>query len=197
MQRVVEVLLSERAPSLRMRPVTFRVITMAEHDPGAARHAAELLRECGLLFRHSIVLFDHEGCGRRESPEELEQEHEEALGKVGLGGKGIAVCISPELETWLWSSSPLVYEELRMSKEGIDSVLDGAGIPRDPTSGKPSRPREAVEAVLRRTNRRFSATLHVAIAEKVGLGRCTDPAFIRFRQFLQERFGAKSGLGPS
>ena len=55
---------------------------------------------------------------------------------------------------------------------------------------KPSRPKELLLEVLRRTGKRRSARLYQQLAQKVGLNRCQDDSFRRFREILQWWFPA-------
>ncbi len=55
-------------------------------------------------------------------------------------------------------------------------------------NGKPTRPKESLEAALRIPGLPRSSALYQTIAEKISLRRCTDEAFIRLRKQLVEWF---------
>ena len=57
------------------------------------------------------------------------------------------------------------------------------------TAEKPNRPKEALEAALRHVKKPRSSALYQALAEKVSLRECVDPAFLRFRAILNKWFG--------
>ena len=48
-------------------------------------------------------------------------------------------------------------------------------------AGEPVRPKEALRAVLRETRKQPSSALFAALAGRVGLSRCTNPAFVSFK----------------
>jgi len=54
---------------------------------------------------------------------------------------------------------------------------------------KPARPKEAMEAVLYRTRTPRSSAIYQRLAARVSLHRCTDRAFVRFRNVVQGWFG--------
>jgi hypothetical protein len=53
---------------------------------------------------------------------------------------------------------------------------------------KPARPKEALEAALRVVRVPRSSAIYKALAEKVSLSRCTDPAFLKLKTVLQQWF---------
>lgn len=57
--------------------------------------------------------------------------------------------------------------------------------------GKPTRPKEALEAVFPACRLPRSAANYRRIAERVSLSRCVDPAFGRLRKTLQRWFPAQ------
>ena len=55
---------------------------------------------------------------------------------------------------------------------------------------KPSRPKELLEEVLRRTKTKRSAALYQQLAGRVSLEACQDDSFRHFREILQGWFPA-------
>jgi hypothetical protein len=53
---------------------------------------------------------------------------------------------------------------------------------------KPRRPKETLDAVLRRTQKRRSSAIFLEIASKVSFERCTDPAFEKLQSVLRGWF---------
>ena len=115
--------------------------------------------------------------------------------------------INPELEIWVWAQSPHclgcskksecqlgsgtaeVPRLLGMDWEGIKNLGHQMGYWQEDET-KPSRPKELLLEVLRRTGKRRSARLYQQLAQKVGLKRCRDSSFRRFCEVLQAWFPA-------
>lgn len=139
-----------------------------------------------------LVVFDREGSGaENKTAAEIEADLERRLDVSGWDGRARAVVIDPETEIWLWSDSPHVAaapgwtageSELRQWLTGQGFLLAGAV--------KPVRPKEAMLAVLRETRVKPSAAILAEAARKVGLDRCQDRSFVRFRQILRGWFPA-------
>ena len=71
-----------------------------------------------------------------------------------------------------WPAGPKVREWLRSQGFTFEA------------NGKPTRPKEALEAALRVPDLPRSSALYQAIAEKISLRRCGDEAFARLRKQL-------------
>jgi len=55
---------------------------------------------------------------------------------------------------------------------------------------KPSDPKEAMDAALRRAQKARSSSLYLQLAQKVSFERCDDPAFLKFKKTLSTWFPA-------
>jgi hypothetical protein len=53
---------------------------------------------------------------------------------------------------------------------------------------KPKHPKKALEKALRMARKPRSSAIYQALAEKVGLARCSDQAFIKLKTALQNWF---------
>lgn len=182
--------LLSRPAALGIRPVAFRVFVHPERDPGCLRKAAAFLRPQTAFFRHALVVFDREGCGKDEQPRtDLETEVERGLAGAGWDDRAAVVVIDPELENWVWSDSPEVDRVL-----GWTELLPVRDWTRSQgftwSHGKPARPKEAMQAALRHVRKPRSSALFAALAQRVGLERCHDPAFGKLRACLQRWFPA-------
>ena len=125
--------------------------------------AVERLRNFVRDHRYAIVVFDKHGCGNpEESRESVRDAVERSLSRNGWPDRCKAIVIEPELETWIWNRS------------------------------KPSDPKEALKAVLRKTRKRLSARLYRSLAETVAVHRCLDPAFNELKATLQRWFPRSS-----
>lgn len=179
-----------RFHSLAIRPVNPEYYVHPEKDSGVFHHAHDYLRPFTRAFAHALVLMDREGSGREHlSRKDMEQHIEDNLRTSGWGNRAAALVIDPELENWIWSDSPHVDKELGWIQQAVAlrAWLRKEGFLTEGTP-KPPRPKEALEATLRQAHRPRSSAIYRAIAEKVGLSRCTDPAFLKLRDLLTQWF---------
>lgn len=142
-------------------------------------------------YLHALVFFDREGSGaEQKTREELEQELESQLSASGWGNRAAVVVIDPELETWVWSESPNVASALGWPDSGPmlrSWMVAQELLPRGEI--KPTRPKEALERVLREARTPRSPALYDELARQVNLSKCTDAAFCKLRHVLKEWFG--------
>jgi hypothetical protein len=139
------------------------------------------------------VVFDREGCGDEgSSREELESRVESLLFKNGWSHRAAAIVIDPELENWVWSDSPVV-DEIAGWKDPTTSLRDWLRAQSWLASDavKPVRPKEAFEAVLRKTHEPRSSALYGQLARRVDFSGCTDPSFLKLKSTLQGWFSRK------
>lgn len=179
-----------RTQAFRVRPIDHVLRVHPGRDPGCRRGAAEFLRPFCSAFRHAIVVFDREGCGRDDdSAEILETEIEKGLHRNGWGERAAAIVIDPELENWVWSDSPEVDRVMGWSGRipPLRSWLLDRNFPVGPI-GKPLRPKEAFEAALREVRKPPSSALFRQMGRVVSLERCTDRAFRKLADRLAEWF---------
>lgn len=114
------------------------------------------------------------------------------MSAAGWKGNAAAIVIDPELENWVWGHSPHVATALGWTdkEQGIREWLLEEEFLAEATQAKPSRPKEAMEAVLRHVRRPRSSAIYRAIASTVSLAGCNDPSFVKFRQALHGWFSA-------
>ena len=180
-----------RGRSLGFSEISFKTRVHPRHDPGCLHEAHVALRPFASQFRHAIVVLDKEGSGKESPPRvQIEAEIEAKLNASGWGDRAKVIVIDPELEAWIWSDSPHVAEALGW--ESGDKALRDWLVERgwcQAGSVKPTRPKEAYEAALQKVSASQSASIYRRLAGKVGLTRCTDPAFMKLKTILQEWFG--------
>jgi len=178
--------LLSRQESLGIRQIDYKIFSHTHHDPGCLRESHSFLRNFVDAYSYAMVIFDRVGCGNEiRTREELEADVEHNLNTVGWNGRSIALVLDPELEIWVWKDSPHVASALGwpdniqfLRSWLIDSgyLTEGDIVPR--------RPKEAMEAVLRINHKPRSSAIYKQLAETVGLNRCKNPTFIKFRQTI-------------
>ncbi|MGC8784315.1 MAG: methylation-associated defense system protein MAD4 [Armatimonadota bacterium] len=189
MEMTIHGLLS-RPFALGIRTVEYDVFTHPRHDPGVRMEAADFLRAYQSEYGHAVVLFDRIGCGAEDlSAEDLENVVRDSIQKTGWYQRCEVVVIDPELEVWVFAQSPHVYQVLA----GGDEEYFRISLSKYPAAanGKPERPKELMEQILRGKNIPRSSALYLKLAERVSLSRCSDRAFLRFRETLQRWFGVE------
>jgi hypothetical protein len=191
MQFTIEGLL-KRTQAFAMRTISSVFYTHPQRDPGCLRLSDAFLRPAVMRFAHAIVMFDREGCGQENKTRgELEHQVESALSQSGWADRAAAIVIDPELENWVFSGSSEVDQVLGWSGNNPplrkwlknQNFLEAGQI-------KPNRPKEALEAALRCVRLPRSSSLYGSLAQRVGIGRCTDGAFQKLRNTLQSWFPA-------
>ena len=191
-QDMLETMMSllSRPESLGIRRISYAVDKHLQRDAGCRSDAARHLRPFLGDYRYALVVFDKHGCGRDDdSREDVQIEVEDDLFRNEWRDRSRAIVIEPELEAWVWSASNHVpralgwdnnYDELRQWLEDIDCWPPGAP--------KPSEPKEAMRAALRKKKRRISSALFGRLAKSVTLRGCEDPAFEEFTHTLRSWF---------
>jgi len=103
------------------------------------------------------------------------------------------IVIDPELEAWVWASSPHVSGVLGWHESGdaLRAFLNERGL-WDKASPKPLHPKEAMQQALREKNKPFGAPLFSELAKKVSFGGCEDPAFRKLWNQLKHWFPTRS-----
>lgn len=186
-------LLSERPQSLGIRPLKVELLKHPRRDPGCFHEAHSLLQPYVTQASRALVVFDRQGSGQENSaPHEIAAELRSRLAASGWEDRAAVVVLDPELEVWVWSSSPHVPQILGWQNQrlAVRDWLEEQGFwPQSAT--KPNRPKEALERVLRVTRVRRSAALYARLASLVGLATCTEPSFDQFRNVLRAWFPAE------
>ena len=183
-------LLEKRTISLQIRPIRFTIIRHPDRDAGTFLRGHELVRPYLRRTEHALIVLDREGSGREHlSAQSLERQLEDRLRKNGWidpqgRSRAAAIVLDPELEVWVWSSSPHVADILGLDLTDLHEILSDFSTP---PNGKPERPKEAMLAALRRGGRPHSASIFQELAEKVSL-RSQERAFSKLRDTLQAWF---------
>ena len=183
--------LLSRSPSLGIRPIKYAIARHVHRDPGCRATASQYLRSHIRQYQRALVVFDKRGCGDDSPREEIQDKVKRDLEANGWMGRSKAIVIDPELENWVWNGSEhvprilgwkAVYGDLKewlVSRELWES-----------SSAKPSEPKKAMRAALRKGRRNVSAQLFGQLAGSVSLQSCLDPAFLELKETLQSWFPA-------
>jgi len=180
-----------RRQSLGIRAILPDIHTHPAHDPGCFANGPEFLQFAVKKAAHALVVFDHDGSGQEHTMDRsaMEADVERRLAAAGWEGRCAAVVIAPELENWVWSTSP-----------HIDAVLGWSG--RMPplrawlqqqghwaaNDAKPKQPKETLLAAIRAVGKSRTSKLYGDLAGKVGFNQCTDEAFAKLCRVLCEWF---------
>jgi len=188
MEESIKALLS-RPEALGIRPVDCDIYVHPYRDPGCLGGAEEFLRFAIRSHAHALVLFDREGCGSLSSVEALAQIVQAKLANNGWRDQCAVIVLDPELEVWVWSDSPHVDEVLGW-RENHPPLREWLGQQGYVGAGenKPSRPKEAMEEVLRAGGKPRSSSLYRQLAERVSLRGHQEPAFLKLCAVLQGWF---------
>ena len=181
-----------RIQSLGIRQLTIDCYAHPEHDPGCLLRGHDFLRPFINKFAHALVILDYDGCGQEKNDREiLERQIESRLIESGWGNRAAAIIIEPELEIWVWSHS-----------RQVDLVLGWFGREPDMRTwlmqegyirtrlAKPAQPKKVFEQVLKLAGKARSSSIFYQLAGTVGLERCIDPAFNKFKTILRTWFPA-------
>lgn len=178
-----------RPDAMGIRPVAPEFRTHIGRDGGMRTTGVELLARERNRFAHALLVFDLEGSGAREeqTAEDLERVLDKEL-HSHWGSHAKAVVIAPELDIWLWGADNSLRDCLQWPLDGtIRAWLKDRGFAFD-VHGKPERPKEALEAMVRIHRQPRSSALYEKITGRISLRRCSDPAFLRLRNALQGWF---------
>lgn len=178
-----------RHESLRVRPIRHRILIHPQRDPGCYHTGHEILRPFASSATNALVVLDRSWEGAPSSdPTALASDIEQALA-AAWGDRARCIVIDPEVEAWIWSDSPHVSEVLgwRGDLPGLRVWLEEQGY-WDKHRDKPEDPKTAFRAAIRQARIPPSSAMFAELAGRVGLNRCSDPAFTRLLTCLREWF---------
>ena len=191
-REALDELLSRRRQSLGIREISYRFVKHPQRDPGCFHGGPQLLQPYQNRSEHALIVLDHEGSGQeRRTAEEVTADLSRRLRASGWDDRAEVLVIEPELEIWIWSDSPEVDRALRWKKGGLRQWMAERQLWPEGKL-KPQRPKESLEAALRQVSVRRSAAIYRQLAGAVGLERCTDSSFERFKTILRSWFGESS-----
>lgn len=177
-----------RHEALEIRPIEFEFRVHPGRDGGARRSGPDVLALERRRFNHALLDLDFEGCGTDlANAVALETQMDQRLSSH-WNGAAKSIVIEPELDVWVWGADNAVEAVIEWPPgKRVRDWLREQGFTFE-SNGKPTRPKEALEAALRIPGLPRSSALYQTIAEKISLRRCADGAFIRLRNKLREWF---------
>lgn len=181
-----------RHQDLGIRPISFRIDQHPDHDGGCRSKGSAYLRAFAGLYRHALLVFDFEGCGREKSksPSDVAGQLDADLARNGWNERAKCLVIAPELDVWVWTASSCVPEAVGWqgrSYEDLKKAVCEAGFWQE-SDPKPHRPKEALDFALRKARVARSSAIYKRIAEKVSFKSCQDSAFLLLKTILREWF---------
>ena len=184
----IEALL-QRPHALGIRDVEAEVLLHPNHDPGCYDRPTDLLRGYRHRAEHALLILDLEWDGvPAESGPELEALIDDKLSQADMADWAAPLVIEPELETWVFSTSPHVSTVLGWKgPSSIRRTLQEQNL-WTAEDAKPADPKAALEYILGRTGKSRSSSLFRRLASRVGTAGCQDRAFLRLKTLLQGWF---------
>ena len=145
------------------------------------------------MAEHALVVLDHLGSGQEgRTAEEVARDLRGRLSRAGWAERADVIVIEPELESWVWSSSPHVEQVLGWEgrQPGLRNWLTERGLWPDGVA-KPLDPAASLRQALRKVSLPHSAALFGKLAGTVSLERCEDRSFQRLKTTLRSWFRAE------
>ena len=155
-----------RHQSLGIRAITVDIIVDSQHDPACAQRGVGFLSMFSQQYSHGLLIFDHQGSGREMvNPRALQEQLNGDFAASAWGERARAIVLSPELEAWVWSNSPLIDDVVGWRDQSISlkDWLTEQGLLKE-GEGKPARPKEAFQAALYQMQTRACGHLAQATA---------------------------------
>jgi len=186
-EAAVSALLESRRPALGLPAFSLEIVVHPRRDPGCYHEGPDFLKGLmGTDNRQGLLVFDQAWKGNPHATAvDTETAVRERFEPLGIAGRAEVVVIEPEIEAWVWSSSPHVGQVLGWdgNHTTLRSWLAEQGLWPD-KAPKPPDPKAAVEAVLSKQRIPRSSAIYRNLARRVSLEGCQDAAFLRFRECL-------------
>lgn len=166
------------------------LFSSATMDPGTYTTGEKLLKPFQKTHSRAVLMLDAEWDGSPGAADIRSDLTERILASGWSADAFKVIVIDPELEAWIWQRNQRVATALKFGSvaEMVKAVQD-AKIDWPDGQAKPSRPKEALEAVAtRRRGIGFSSAIHKSITATVSLVGCQDAAFLELRETLQGWF---------
>lgn len=178
-----------RPEALGVRAISHEFRMHPGRDGGVRTSGVDVLARERRRFAHALLIFDLEGSGAGDAQSALDLEADlDARLEALWGGDAKSIVITPEVDIWLWGGDNALRDVLRWPLQAsMRGWLRERGFAFD-ASGKPERPKEAMEAMIPVHRLPRSSALYERITGKISLLKCADPAFLRLREALRRWF---------
>jgi hypothetical protein len=162
----------------------------ADKDSGLYVRGAQHVLRRRQTHAHVVLMLDSEWDGSPGAAA-IDMKLREDLRKCGCSDNDSEVIVlEPEIEAWMWVDKLEVAREFGFeSSEELRRWLTDEGFDLG-ANHKPLRPKEALHAALRAKRKARSSATFAAVAAKVSLSACQDPALLKLRATLQRWFPA-------
>ena len=180
-----------RPQDLGIRSIAYRIERHPNRDPGCRLQSVEFLRQFISRFRHTLVVFDDEGCGSRQTPRRVQELVKEDLERNGWKGRVHATVITPELEIWTWGDSTALAGVL-----GWDGPSLRRFTLKSRVSVSPVRPNHTHPSAPAPYHKSPSSMLFGQLAAVARLDGCRDLAFRELRRTLRAWFPVEPSGPP-
>lgn len=177
-----------RHQALGIRQIDFGILVEQGRDGGVRRRGVQVLNVLRSQFSHAAMVMDYEGSGADVSARELEAHLDGALSDA-WGNRAKAIVIEPEVDAWMWGAETHLRSTMNWNfAEGIRAWLKSQSF-HFAEDGKPTHPKEALEAAFRRAKVPRSSARYEHVAQRISLTNCRDAAFLRLRASIIGWFG--------
>lgn len=163
--------------SHNIEPLEYDIFSHPRRDPGCYNDGVEFLRAFKGRYKRCLLIFDYEGSGIKSGHHDAEQELESALTGSGWN-QAQCIIISPELDKWIFANSNHLPGILGMDGKTYSELITFL-VANSFTfqNGKPTRPKEALELILKEQRIPRSSSLYKEVASKVTYSNCIDTQF--------------------
>jgi hypothetical protein len=188
--------LFSRPQAMGLRSISTDIFRHPQKDPGCHFNGIGFISTFINDYRYGLLVFDFEGSGaENQDADEVEGTLEKKLYDCGWADRAAVIIIRPELESWVWSNSPHVVDELGWTgrKPSLQNWLKEKNFLEE-NNIKPKRPKEAMEAALREARKARSSSIYRELATKVSFNRCTDVSFVKLKNTLKKWFSNETSV---
>jgi hypothetical protein len=182
-----------RPKALGIQPLPVDLVVHPNRDPGCFQTAHEILSAYATTHSHALVIFDRAWEGAPFPTASALEEQVESRLRSRWGDQGRCVVIDPEVEAWVWSTSPHVGPTLGWT-DLVPTMRDWLAEQNLWPEGavKPPDPKAALQRVLHRVRQPRSSAIFRRLGSKVSLAACQDPTFNRLVSILRGWFAEPS-----
>ena len=184
MEALMKGLMSKIVKVETVNPFTMEIKSITGADPAMRNRVVEFARPLIGKFKKIVIMLDFEGSGANITPQALQTTISQQLAVNGWNKENHHVVVfEPECDAWLWVAEAQMRATFKsprgkVMEEGFRSFLIKKSFELKDT--KPSRPKEAIEAICKELLISRTSSLYEKLAANASYKDCTDPAFLAF-----------------